>query len=69
MSLSPLAAKSLIQSNKICNFTRGQRRTSDHLARLDGRRYQQTFETDAGYRHGPYELAAPEHTINLEGAN
>jgi hypothetical protein len=37
------------------------------LARLDGRRYQQTFETVAGYSNGPFEPAAPKHTINLEG--
>jgi hypothetical protein len=28
--------------------------------------HQQAFETDSGYCHGPYEPAAPEHTINLE---
>jgi hypothetical protein len=38
------------------------------LARPDRRRHQQAFETNAGYCHGPYEPAAPEHTINLEGA-
>jgi hypothetical protein len=68
-SLSPLLAQSLIQSDKICNVSSGQRRTSDHLARLDGRRYQQTFETDACYGHGTFEPAAPKHTINLEGAH
>jgi hypothetical protein len=36
------------------------------MARLDGCRYQQTFETDAGHGHGPYEPAATEYTINLE---
>jgi hypothetical protein len=61
--------QSLIQSNEIYNATSGQRRTSDHLARFDGRHYQQEFETDAGHCRGPYEPAAPEHTINLEGAN
>jgi hypothetical protein len=46
-----------------------QGRTSDHLARPDGRRHQQAFETDAGHFHGPHEPAAPEHTVNLEGIN
>jgi hypothetical protein len=69
MRLSPLIAQTLIQSSEICNVTSGKRWTSDHLARLDGRRYQQAFETDAGYGHGPYEPASPEYTINLEGAN
>jgi hypothetical protein len=59
----------LIQSNKIRNVTSGQRRTSGHLARLDGIRYQQTFETHTGHGHGPYEPAAPKYTINLEGAH
>jgi hypothetical protein len=45
------------------------RNKSDHLARLDGGRYQQTFETDAGHGHGPYEPAAPKNTIHLEGAH
>jgi hypothetical protein len=40
--------------------------TSDHLARLNGGRYKQTFETDAGYGHGPYEPATQKYTINLE---
>jgi hypothetical protein len=39
------------------------------MARLDGGRYQQTFETDAGYSHGPYERAAPKHMINVEGVH
>jgi hypothetical protein len=38
------------------------------LARLNEGRYQQTFETDAGYGHEPYEPKAPKHTIHLEGA-
>jgi hypothetical protein len=46
-----------------------QRWTCDHLARPNGRRHQQAFETDAGHCHGPHEPAAPEHTINLEGTN
>jgi hypothetical protein len=37
------------------------------LACIDRRSYQQTFETDAGYSHGPYEPASTEHTIHLEG--
>jgi hypothetical protein len=57
------------KSNEICNVTSGQRWTSHHLARIDGGRYQQTFKTNAGYGHGPYEPAAPEHTIHLEGAH
>jgi hypothetical protein len=69
MSLSPLLTQSLIQSEEICDVASGQRWTSDHLARIDRRRYQQAFETDAGHCHGPYEPAAPEHMINLEGAN
>jgi hypothetical protein len=42
-----------------------------HLITWPGltRRYQQTFETDAGHCHGPYEPAATEYTINLEGAH
>jgi hypothetical protein len=39
--------------------------TSDHLARLKRGRNQQTFETDAGYGHWPYESTAPKHTIHL----
>jgi hypothetical protein len=62
---SPLRTQSLIQSEESSNVTSSQRRTSDHLARPDGGHYQQAFETDAGYCHGPYEPAAPEHTINL----
>jgi hypothetical protein len=69
MNLCPLLTQILIQSDKISNVTSSQRRTSDHLARLDGRRHQQAFETDAGHCHGPHEPAAPENTINLEGAN
>jgi hypothetical protein len=69
MSISPLLSQSPIQSNEICDVASGLRRTSDHLARIDGRRYQQAFETDAGHCHGPYEPAAPEHTINLEGTS
>jgi hypothetical protein len=64
-----LLAQSPIQSNKICNATSSQRRTSDHLARLNGRRYQQTFETHTGHGHGPYEPKAPKHMIHLEGAH
>jgi hypothetical protein len=30
--------------------------------------HQQAFETEACHCHGPYEPAAPEHKINLEGA-
>jgi hypothetical protein len=30
---------------------------------------EDAFETDAGHCHGPYEPAAPEYSINLEGAN
>jgi hypothetical protein len=33
---------------------------------VNGGRYQQTFETDASYGHGPYEPVAQKHTINLE---
>jgi hypothetical protein len=69
MSLIPLLTKSLIQSDEICDVASGQRRTSDHLARIDGRRYQQAIETDAGHCHGTYEPAAPEHTIHLESAH
>jgi hypothetical protein len=69
MSISPLLAQSPTQSNEICNVTSGQRWTSDHLARLNGGRYQHTFETNAGYGHGPYEPEAPKHTIHLEGAH
>jgi hypothetical protein len=58
-----------MQSKEICNVTSGQRQTSDYLARLDGRCYQQAFEADAGHCHGSHEPAAPEHTINIEGAN
>jgi hypothetical protein len=36
---------------------------------LNGRRYQQAFETNAGHCHGRYEPAAPEHTINLKSTN
>jgi hypothetical protein len=67
MRISPLLAQSLVQAGKIRNLKSGQRRTSDPLAQLDARRYQQTFETHAGYGHGPFEPAAPKHTINLEG--
>jgi hypothetical protein len=67
--ISPLLTQSLIQSDESSNVTSGQQRTSDHFARPDGRRHQQAFETDAGHCHGPYEPEAPEHTINLEGAN
>jgi hypothetical protein len=28
-----------------------------------------TFETEAGYGHGPYEPEAPKHTIHLKGAH
>jgi hypothetical protein len=69
MSLSPILAQIPIQSNKICNVTGGQRRTSDHVARLNGGRYQQTFETDAGYGHGPYEPETPTHKFHLESAH
>jgi hypothetical protein len=69
MSLSPLLTQSLIQSNESSNVTSSQRWTSDHLARPDGRRHQQTFDTDAGHCHGSHEPAAPEHTINLEGTS
>jgi hypothetical protein len=69
MSISPLLTQSLIQSDEICNVTSDHRRTSDYLARLDGRSYQQAFETDAGHSHGRYEPVAPEYTINLEGVS
>jgi hypothetical protein len=36
------------------------------LARLNGGRYQQTFETDVGYGHGPYEPETPKHKIHLK---
>jgi hypothetical protein len=36
---------------------------------FDGRRYQQTFETDAVHGHGPYEPAATEYKIKLEGTH
>jgi hypothetical protein len=65
MSLSPLLAQSPIQSNEICNVTSGQRWTYGHLARLNGGRNQQTFETNAGYGHGPYEPTVPKHAIHL----
>jgi hypothetical protein len=42
---------------------------SDHLARINGGRYQQKFETDAGYGHGPYEPENPKHKIHLESAH
>jgi hypothetical protein len=60
---------SLIQSNEICTVSSSQRWTSDYLARLDGARYQQTFETDAGYSIGPHEPTASKYMINLEGAH
>jgi hypothetical protein len=58
---SPLLAQSPVQSNEICIVTGGQRRTSDHVARPNGRHYQQTFDTHAGHGHGPHELATPTH--------
>jgi hypothetical protein len=39
------------------------------LARPNGRRYQQTFETHAGHGHGPYEPATPKHKVHLENAD
>jgi hypothetical protein len=39
------------------------------LARLNGGRYQQTFETDASYGNGPYEPETPKHKIHLESAH
>jgi hypothetical protein len=67
--ISPLLAQSPFQSNEICNVTGGQRRTFDHLARLNRGSYQQTFETDAGHCHGSYEPETPKHKIHLESAH
>jgi hypothetical protein len=39
------------------------------VARPNGIRYPQTFETDTGYGHGPYKPATPKHKIYLEAPN
>jgi hypothetical protein len=39
------------------------------LARPNGRRYPQAFETHTSHSHGPYEPATPRHKVDLESAD
>jgi hypothetical protein len=59
----------LFSPREICIVTGGQRRTSNHVTRPNGRRYQQTFETHAGHGHGPHESKTPKHKVHLENAD